>query len=239
MGIKHVVAGAMVVASGLLLSACDWGDFADNKFSDQESLDQSVSEVRFSNDSGDVKITVGDTLEVRRTVGYGDTKPGKTYRVDGDALVLEACQERGCWVSYDVTVPEGAKVSGHLDSGNVELIGVASANVETESGELTVRDVAGEVNASAQSGNVDLSNIGGTVVAGAQSGNVTIGVTKAVAVTATTSSGNIDVTVPDDEYRVDIQTDSGDNITNDLGSDDSGPKISLKADSGNVTLKPV
>jgi hypothetical protein len=237
MGIKHVVAGVTVVAGGLLLTACDW-DMAKNRFSDQESLTQSVSEVRFSNDSGDVKIAVGDTFEVRRTVGYGDDKPGKTYRMDGDALVLEACQERDCWVSYDVTVPEGTKVSGHADSGNVEVAGVVTANVQAESGDVTVRDVAGEVNASAQSGNVDLSGIGGAVVAEAESGNVTVGTTEAVAVTANTSSGNIDVTVPDAKYKVDIRTDVPDNSTNDLGNDDSGPKISLKADSGDVTLKP-
>ena len=239
MGIKHVVAGVTVVASGLLLSACDWDEFANNEFTDHESLSQPVSEVRFSNDSGDVKITVGDTFEVRRTVGYDENKPGKTYRMDGDALVLEECKERDCWVSYDVTVPEGTKVSGHVDSGNVEIAGVTSANVEAESGEVTIRDVAGEVNASAQSGNVDLSGIGGAVVATAESGNVTVGLTEAAAVTATTSSGNIDVRVPDADYQVDIDANDDENITNDLGNDGSGPRIKLSADSGDVTLRPV
>ncbi len=237
MGIKHVLAGITVVASGLLLTACDW-DLADNKFSDNESLDKPVSEVRFSNDSGDVKIAVGDTFEVRRTVGYRDTKPGKTYRMDGDALVLEECKERDCWVSYDVTVPEGTKVSGHLDSGNVELAGVAGADVAAESGEVTVRDVAGDVNASAQSGDVQLSGIGGSVVASAQSGNVTVGLIEPDDVTASASSGNVDVTVPDAKYQVDIQSSGHDNVTNDLGNEHEGPKINLRTDSGDVTLRP-
>ena len=89
MRIKHVMAGVTVAAGALLLSACDWDEFNGEQFSDAETLSQPVSEVRFSNDSGDVKITVGDTFEVRRTVGYRDTKPGKTYRMDGGALVLE------------------------------------------------------------------------------------------------------------------------------------------------------
>ncbi|TDV50720.1 DUF4097 family beta strand repeat-containing protein [Actinophytocola oryzae] len=237
MGIKHVVAGITILSGGLLLTACDWG--ARNQFTDQESFGRAVSEVRFANDSGDVKIRVGDSFEVRRTVGYRNDMPGKTYRLDGDALVLEACADPGCSVSYDVTVPKGAKVSGHLDSGNIELTGVASANVEAESGDVTIRDVAGEVNASAQSGNVTLSGIGGAVVAKAESGNVEIGLTDAADVTANTESGNIDVTVPDAEYQVDIQTDEGENITNDLGDGDVGPKISLSADSGTVSLKPV
>lgn len=236
MGIRHVVAGVTVVAGGLLLSGCDWGDFDATTFNDQETLGQSISEVRFTNDSGDVKITVGDTLEVRRTVGYHDTKPGKTYRVDGDALVLDECKERDCWVDYEVTVPEGTKVSGHVDSATVEVAGVASANVQAESGDITVRDVAGEVNATAQSGNVDLSGIGGAVVAGAESGDVSVRMDSAENVTASAQSGNVEVTVPKGNYQVSADADSG-NVTNDIGNGTSGPKLDLRTQSGNITIQ--
>src|SRR5690349_4457313 len=60
MRIRHVLAGATVLAGGLLLTACDWG--RTTTFSDSESLSGPVSEVRFANDSGDVKIAVGDTF---------------------------------------------------------------------------------------------------------------------------------------------------------------------------------
>jgi hypothetical protein len=236
MRIRHVVAGVTVAAGGLLLSGCDWGDFANNEFSDQESIGQSVSEVRFANDSGDVKVTIGDEVEVRRTVGYGDTKPGKTYRVDGDALVLEECKERDCWVSYEVTVPEGTKVSGHVDSGSVELVGVASANVGAESGDVTVRDVDGEVNATTQSGNMDLSGIGGAVVAGAESGSVTVGLESAENVSVTTESGDIDVTAPASSYQVEASSESGE-VTNEVGDGASGPVLQLRAESGSVTIR--
>ena len=235
MRIRHVVVGVIVVAGGLLLSACDWDDFGGKEFSDSESLSGSVSEVRFANDSGNITITAGDKLEVRRTVGYHETKPGKTYRVDGDALVLENCPERDCWVAYEVTVPANVEVSGHLDSGDVEIAGVARANVGAESGNVTVRDVDGEVNAKTQSGNVELSGIAGAVVVGAESGNVSVALTEPRSVTATTSSGNVDVTVPDGDYQVDIQ---GDQVTNDIGSGTSGPSIHLRTESGNVTLTP-
>jgi putative adhesin len=239
MRIGHLLAGVTVVAGGLLLTACDWE--RTTTFSDSESLSGPVSEVRFANDSGNVKITVGDTFEVRRTVSYHENKPGRTYRMDGGALVLENCPDRNCRVSYEVTVPNDTPVSGHLDSGDVELTGVASANVEAESGNVTVRDVDGTVNARTESGNVDLSAIGGNVVAGAESGNVHVGLTSAKAVTATTSSGNVDVTVPKAAYQVDIQTDQDDDdadVVNDIGGGTTGPKINLRTDSGNVTLKP-
>lgn len=234
MRIKHVMAGVTVAAGALLLSACDW-DAASEQFSDAETLSQPVSEVRFANDSGGVKITVGDTFEVRRTVGYRDAKPGKTYRMDGEALVLESCPERNCWVDYEVTVPEGTTVSGQLDSGNVEVVGVASANVSAESGDVTVRDVAGAVNATAQSGSINLSGIGGAVVTSAESGDVTVALTDANNVTASAQSGNVQVTVPNGDYQVDIQSESGE-VTNDVGDGSTGPKIDLRTESGGVSL---
>jgi hypothetical protein len=234
MGIKHVVVGVTVVAGGLLLSACE--GWADNHFDDSETLSQPVTEVRFANDSGNVVIRAGDgdKVEVRRRVSYSDTKPGRTYRMSGGALVLESCEERNCGVDYEVTVPADTEVSGHVDSGNVELTGVASVNVDASSGNVTVRDVKGAVNAKADSGNVDLSGIGGSVVADASSGNITVGLDTAAAVTAIASSGNVEVTVPQHDYQVDIQ---GDDITNDLGDAGSGPKITIATDSGKATLR--
>jgi len=234
MRIKHVMAGVTVAAGALLLSACDW-EMASEQFSDQETFSQPVGEVRFGSDSGDIKITVGDTFEVRRTVGYRDAKPGKTYRMDGDALILEACPERNCWVDYDVTVPEGTKVSGQLDSGSVEVAGVASANVSAESGDVTVRDVAGEVNATAQSGNINLSGIGGAVVTSAESGDVTVSLTDANNVTASAQSGNVQVTVPKGDYQVEIQSEH-EGVRNDIGDGSTGPKIDLRTESGDVSL---
>jgi DUF4097 and DUF4098 domain-containing protein YvlB len=236
MRIKHVVLGVTVAAGGLLLTACDWDGFASEQFSDQETISRPVSEVRFTNDSGNVKITVGDKVEVRRIVHYRDTKPGKTYRVDGDALVLQACEERDCGVDYEVTVPEGTKVSGHADSGDVELAGVASANVQADSGNVAIHDVDGDVNASAESGNVELTGIGGAVVADADSGNVDITLSAAGNVTASASSGNVDVVVPDASYRVRTQ---GDHVTDEVGDDGTGPTIDLRTDSGNITLRTV
>jgi hypothetical protein len=239
MGIRHVVAGLAVVSCGLLVTACGW-EAGGTRFSDDESIGQTITEVRFDNDSGDVKISVGDATSVHREVKYSTDKPGKTSRVDdGDTLVLEACRTRNCWVTYDVVVPAGTKVNGHIDSGDVEVAGVASANVQSESGNLTVRDVAGKVNATAESGTVDLSGIGGAVVAGAESGGVTVGLTTAQDVSVSTESGDIEVSVPGADYRVDASSDSG-TVDNGLDGDNTGGhKLELRADSGNVTVTQV
>jgi hypothetical protein len=238
MGIKHVVAATAVVAGGLVLTSCGWEGAGGTTFEDSEGIGQTITEVRFTNDSGHVRISSGDSTEVKRIVNYGSDKPGKSYRVDGGStLVLEECPVRDCRISYEVTVPAGTKVSGHADSGDIEVEGVASANVEAESGNVTVRDVAGDVNASVQSGSVDLSGIGGAVVAGAESGNVSVGLTEAHDVTASASSGNIELTVPDGEYSVQADADSG-SVDSDITSQSAAEhKLMLQADSGNITVK--
>jgi DUF4097 and DUF4098 domain-containing protein YvlB len=234
MGSKRAVAGITVGVAGLFLAGCGW--VGQNSFDDHETLGQEISELRFANDSGDVKVSVGDTVEVRRTVRYADDKPDKTYRVEEDTLLLEECPVRNCTVDYEVTVPAGTKVSGHVDAGNVEVVGTATANVEAESGDITIRDVAGDVNASAQSGSIDLGGIGGAVVAGAESGDVQVGLTAANSVSVETQSGNIEVTVPSGKYHVTASADSG-SVANDLGDDPSGEPIDLSAQSGDITVR--
>jgi hypothetical protein len=237
MGIRRLVTGMTIVGGGLLLTACGLEDRYRTTASEHETVHQDISEVRFTNDSGDVKITVGDRVEVRTQVHYADdTPPGKTYRVAGDVLVLEQCEKRNCWVDYEVTVPEDVAVTGHLDSGAAEVTGVRSANVASESGDVTIRDVAGEVNVSAQSGDLDLSGIGGAVVAEASSGNVTIRTTAARNVSASADSGNIELTVPAGDYRVRAEADSG-SVTDEVGDAGSGPTLDLRADSGDVTIR--
>lgn len=234
MGSKRAVAGITVGVAGLFLAGCGWVGM--NSFDDHEALGETVTELRFSNDSGDVTINVGDTVEVRRVVKYDEDKPDKTYRVEDGVLILEECPVRNCSIDYELTVPAGTKVSGHVDSGTVEVTGVATANVEAESGDITVRDVAGEVNASVQSGSIDLGGIGGAVVAGAESGDVKVGLTAARSVSVETQSGNIEVTVPSGKYHVTASTESG-SMDNDLADDPSGLPIQLSAQSGDVTVR--
>ncbi|MGB3441812.1 MAG: DUF4097 family beta strand repeat-containing protein [Actinophytocola sp.] len=231
---KRVVAGIAVGVAGLFLAGCGW--VGTSTFDDHETLGQKITEVRFSNDSGNVSVDVGDTVEVRRTVRHGDDKPGKTYRVEDGALLVDACPVRECTIDYELTVPAGTKVSGHVDSGSIEVAGVATANVAAESGDITVRDVAGEVNASVQSGSIDLGDIGGAVVAGAESGDVKVGLATAGSVSVETESGNIEVTVPSGKYHVTASTESG-SMENDLDNDPSGLPIEASAQSGDVTIR--
>lgn len=229
MGTRHVVVGAAIGAAGLLLGGCGWGNLAQDEFSDDRTIEETITSVRFDNDAGNVRIRTGDQASVHREVHYSDDKPGDTFRVEKDALVLESCQQRNCWVDYEIVVPADTTVNGHLDSGSVELTGVAGANIESESGDVSVRDVAGAVNVKAESGSIELVDIGSKVVAGAESGDVTVQNVRG-GVTLKASSG--DVSARGIDGAATVESDSG-SVTVELSSPQD---VSAHADSGNVDV---
>jgi DUF4097 and DUF4098 domain-containing protein YvlB len=235
MGIGRVAAAAATGVIGLgLLAGC--GEWNTDSYSDSDAVGQSFESVRFTNDSGDVTIRAGDKAEVKRTVHYGDKKPGDTFRVKDGVLALDSCTERNCWIDYEVTVPAGTRVSGELDSGKVDISGVADVNLRASSGEVNVTDVDGAVNIEASSGSVRLDEIGGPVVAKVDSGNVEVGLAKAADVRVGADSGNVDVTVPDGSYKVTTSADSG-SVDSGIDDDPSGEHvIDVHADSGNIRV---
>jgi DUF4097 and DUF4098 domain-containing protein YvlB len=232
--IGRVVAATAIGITGLsLLSACGW---AKESFSDSENVTDSFTSVRFANDSGEVTIRTGDEASVKREVRYGGDKPGRTVRVENGVLELDACDKPDCSIDYEVTVPEGTKVTGEADSGSIDISGVAEAIVKASSGEVKVEDVPGDVTVEASSGSVDLAGIGGEVVAKADSGNVRVELSEPRDVRVDADSGNVEVTVPGGSYRVSTSTDSG-NVDSDVDDDSSGDHhLDLHTDSGNISV---
>lgn len=236
MGIGRVVATGAIVVTGLaVLGACGW-DITKDKSSDKTNVTETFTSVNFANNSGNVTITVGDQPSVSREIHFEDTEPDATHRVEDGVLNLDPCPTNDCWIDYDVVVPEGTKVNGRVDSGNIEISGVSTANVEASSGEVTVRDVSGTVNVEASSGNIELDGIGGAAQVRSSSGNVTVGLDVVDDVRVQASSGNVEVAVPEGAYRVDASADSGD-VTTDVQSDDSADhELDLRTNSGDITV---
>jgi hypothetical protein len=212
----------------LLLGACGWG-MARHEFKDDTTVDARISSIRVSSDSGDVTVRVGSTTRVHRTVHYDSDRPGATHRVDGDALVIDSCPVRNCWVDYDITVPAGTRLDGVVDSGRLEVDGVAAVNLKIDSGDAIVRDVTGAVNLDADSGTVQLSGIGAAVAVKSESGDVTVSDAKA-AVTVAADSG--DVTARGVGGPVDVRSSSGE-VTVQLAA---AQNVRAQADSGGVTV---
>ncbi|MCU1681691.1 MAG: hypothetical protein JWQ81_2430 [Amycolatopsis sp.] len=218
-----------------------------------------VHGVRIDQDSGNVRVRVGnvETATIHETFHYTFSRPGDSFRLDGDQLVLGDCGSN-CSVDYDVVVPNGTAVTGKTASGDIDLEGVASADVAASSGAVRVLNVAGPVNVQASSGDINLQSIGKDVTAransgdieatslgakvnlGADSGSVKLhldGADAANNVQIKAHSGDVDVTVPSATYRIEGNSDSGDrNIS--VPQDTSSPRLlQLDTDSGDVTVR--
>lgn len=228
MGKVDRVFAVAAIGSGLvLLAACGWG--SRNTVSDDTAVEQSFNAVRIANDSGSVKISTGPRASVHRTIHYDKTRPGATHHVEGSTLVVDSCRERNCSIDYELTVPTGTRVDGKLDSGSLEVEGVAAVNLKIDSGSATVRRVTGKVNLDSSSGGVDVSDVGDTVVVRSESGQVRIADVRA-AVTVQAESGGIEVRSIDG--AADLESQSG-SVNVSLANPNN---VRVQADSGSVTV---
>ncbi|NKQ55858.1 DUF4097 domain-containing protein [Amycolatopsis sp. K13G38] len=182
---------------------------------------QAITSVRLDVDSSDVRIHAGDVggTTVHQSFRYRHGTPGDAFQVTGNQLVLAGCGG-GCSVDYDVVVPRGTTVSGDGNSGEIRLQGLAATNVTARSGDVTVLDSTGPVNVRADSGRIQVR------------------LSSPQDVTAEADSGDVNVVVPRDRYRVQVTTDSGEQQVG-IGDDPAGTHtLHLQADSGRVTLSP-
>jgi DUF4097 and DUF4098 domain-containing protein YvlB len=128
-----------------------------------------------------------------------------------------------CGVDYKVEIPKGLAVD--LDSG---------------SGNLTLRGLTGDIDVFVGSGDVDASDLAGKKVVGeAGSGNIELKYTTApVSAKIEVGSGDVVLQVPNGAYDVSTDTGSGDaNVK--VKTDGSSPyKISLASGSGDVSVQP-
>ena len=171
---------------------------------------------------------------------------------DLTGIVLTGC--RGCSVDYELVVPRGTAVSGDGGSGTVVVQGVGEVDVELGSGDIRVREVSGAVGARTGSGEVTLvhvagpvdvqsssgsisgSGLSGPVVADTSSGDVVLELTRAQEVRASTSSGDVDLTVPAGRYRVDTGDDEGADIEV-VDDPDARYALELDTSSGDIAVR--
>ncbi|GAB3140247.1 DUF4097 family beta strand repeat-containing protein [Amycolatopsis sp. NPDC004378] len=246
--------GGIVLIGVGLATAFGWGWGSD--FENTQTLSETIRSVKLEGDAGSVKIRTGTgPSTVHQKVDYHwRSKPGDTfYRVDGDQLVLTDCGTN-CSVDFEVVVPAGVPVTGRVDSGGLDIAGVASVDVQADSGHARVEDVPGLVKLRMDSGGTDLRNVGevqlhsdsggirGTGVRGpvdvtSSSGGVDFSLVQANNVTIKADSGSIDVRVPGGPYRVVGDSDSGHRSV-DVPTDGSAPNtLDLTTDSGSVTVR--
>ena len=254
-----VTALALCVLGGA--AACNPIDY--DTLTDGATKDQPLTEVHIQGGSGDVTVVTDSAVKgvsLIRTVRYHGTKPGDTYHFDGTVLSVDTGCGTYCSASYEVRVPPrgtgpGVTVTGSNASGNITLTGAGRIDVSTSSGDLDITDTDGPVTAKTSSGNATLSDIGGnlvlTVTSGdvhgrdlrgatseirVTSGNVTLDLPGTGDVTAHSTSGDIEVTVPDGTCRVHAASTSGDTHVN--VATGTAHLLDVTTTSGNITVKP-
>jgi len=246
--------GGIVLIGVGVATAFGWG--LGSRFENDHTVSETVRSVKLEGNSGSVKIRTGSGQPtVRETIHYNwRSKPsGAFYRVEGDQLVLADCGNN-CTVDFDVIVPAGVPVTGKLDSGDLDIAGMSSVDVQADSGQARVEDVSGAVKLRLDSGSINLRNVGevqlhsdsgsitgadvrGPVDATSSSGSVELKLTQENDVKVQADSGSIDVKVPGGPYRVEGNSDSGHREI-DVPADGSARHVlDLNSDSGSVTVR--
>jgi DUF4097 and DUF4098 domain-containing protein YvlB len=224
-----VFAGALA-ASAVVLTGCRLESFAGPAEETVVSYDvgDKVSALEVYAGSGDIVITESDRsgIRVTETLQWRDRKPETRHQVDGDWLRLDyECprSRNDCSVSYRVEVPKGLHVKS-----------------ETGSGDITLRGLAGRIEATAGSGEIEASGLGaGKTTAETGSGNMEFKYGAVPAdVDLRAGSGDIAVTVPGGSYDITTETGSGDTRV-DVAQDPAAPaKIAVETGSGNIRVLP-
>ncbi|MFC4005657.1 DUF4097 family beta strand repeat-containing protein [Nonomuraea purpurea] len=225
-----VIAGGLL-ASALLLSGCGLANVAVSSSQDTVSYEvtEKVTKLQLKSNSGEALITEtdGGAIRVTETLRWrGDDKPRPEHKVEGQALfVTYDCPSNwgSCGVDYKIEVPKGLAVD--LDSG---------------SGNLTLRGLTGPVNLHAGSGDVDATGLAGKkMFADVGSGQTELKYSSPPdSAEVKTGSGDVTLNVPDGAYDVKTDVGSGDakiSVKNDASSQH---KISLTSGSGNVSVLP-
>lgn len=228
-------AAVVLPIAALALTACRV-NVDMNSFSDDGTITAAINRIDVNSTAGSVTVEIGTgPTTVHRDVQYGSTKPGGTTSVSGHTLNLSSCGN-GCSVDYRIRVPAGTSVAGSVSSGSLTLTSVASVNVRSDSGNITVDNVTGDINADASAGSIDIGNAGGNVHAATESGDVTVSTATARDVDAQTSSGAIRLSVAPGAYRVTASTGSGNADVTVPNSPNGQHTLHARTDSGNIHI---
>jgi hypothetical protein len=243
-----------LIAATTTLTGCAGVLGAKMTYNDTEPA--KVSDIVLSGAGGDVTVTTAAVTQTTVTrVVRRSSNPGESYHRTGTTLAVDTSCGPDCSVSYQIQAPIGVTVRGRLGSGDVHLDGVAATDLEVTSGDLTVTDATGPVKLRTSSGDVRVANAKGTVqvrtTSGdieaveddgpldlhASSGDITARTAAVRSVTASTTSGDIALTVPAGAYKIVTSVGSGDTDVHGMTSDNAAKNvIDLRAGSGDVNL---
>ncbi|USQ85595.1 DUF4097 domain-containing protein [Streptomyces phaeoluteigriseus] len=167
-------------------------------------------------------------------------------RAEHTGAVPDAGSDGACPRMPRVSVPDAVRVTVRARNAGIDVAGVAAAlDLTTVNGDVTVADSGrddGAVRLSTRNGSVRATAVEGSrLYAATVNGDIVLGCAEAPSdVTAATTNGSVDVTVPHDSpaYRVTATTDNGTSRPALGGSDDGqGRAMTLSTVNGDVTAR--
>ncbi|MEV0233757.1 DUF4097 family beta strand repeat-containing protein [Nonomuraea sp. NPDC050786] len=231
MGMKRAGMLAGIVGLAALLTGCGLGGPLDSESASYDVTDK-VAGVRVEADAGTVEVVESDRTGIRVTeqLSWRKTKPETSHEVEGDTLALAfkcantwglGSAASSCEVSYKVEVPKGLRVDVRSDSGDLTLKGLSGElKARTDSGAIEADGLAArQVEAGTDSGDVDLA-FGG----------------QPDKVVTSSDSGNIAIHVPQGPYNVVAKTDSGGKRITAATDPSAARQIRLTSDSGDLAV---
>lgn len=180
---------------------------------------------------------------------YASERPVVEDAWDGQAWSVDlGCRHEGiplwfapgCGIDYDGEVPRDSAVEVSLTSGSVTVRNIdGAAELQTTSGSINAYELSGDLTAASTSGSIHGADLTSDNVAAEEtSGDITLDFAQAPGqVEAETTSGNIEVLVPEGQsYRVLTDSSSGE-VSIDVATDpDAESTIDLRTTSGSITV---
>jgi hypothetical protein len=212
------------------------------------TLPASVDRLEVRSSSGNLVITggPGDAAVVDARLSGTVHPPELKVEIDGRTARVHAnCSWQvllSCEASLRLTVPAGLTVVARASSGDIRASGVLGPlDLHASSGDVYADNCSGTARLSTSSGDVRATQLRATTVyAHSSSGDVNVGLTVApVDVDASTSSGDVRVTVPDgaETYDAIAHTSSGDDSIRVATDPRSDRRIEAQSSSGDVSIR--
>ncbi|AGB38995.1 DUF4097 family beta strand repeat-containing protein [Natronococcus occultus] len=191
---RRLLAGLATAGTAALAGCTGSTPFVGRRLADSETIDpEDAAAVTIAGSVGDLTVTGDD----REAIGLEIEKQSSSVRTDLEALELESDRdgdvlelratydgETGWFESepamdLDVVLPDGLSVE----------------RLVTGTGQVTITDVTGDLEARSSTGSVEISDVDGTVTAETSTGGIEIEDVAAVG-DVTASTGSIEAAVP-------------------------------------------
>jgi DUF4097 and DUF4098 domain-containing protein YvlB len=137
--------------------------------------------------AGDIEIVeAGQGIEVELVARDPDLQElvdNARIELRGDELVVDVPERKGWKFSFGggrgihcrIACPDGSSLKARAKSADIEVtITLAEADIATASGDVSVRNVTGNLSTKTASGDIDAGDVGGRVSANSASGDISV-----------------------------------------------------------------